>query len=445
MKRILAFILALLPLAFPLGASAEENVIIEREGICDVVIQSSSMLMEDSEKYDCTITDESVIDDIVNYINSIDCVIGEVRGKSDDNGYYLRFNREDGSYSYAAFCNGHNSYFVTEDSDNRERYIISDEDMERFGEFLISLKAGAEEKSDIVKKEHVTEVRIFSFSQYIEDHDVCDYVTDDPQETAYILHYVNSLDYVWGSINYYLDASTDYEIEFYYEDGSCERVIFTPEGLRTSNTGRFEGYIVLFEQRARVFAFVTALKAGEIEFEDEIMFEASEWAESEIETAIEKNLVPKWNRINYQGKITRLEAAQLIDNFLQQSGVETDAAGEYPFTDTSDAAVKRLYAMGFINGKSEESFCPYDYITREEAAKMLNGVYEYLGGAVESGKTYEYDDGGEISAWAEDSVMNMTMLGIFKGTEENLFEPQRNMTKEEVIFTLNRMWDCVGR
>ena len=45
------------------------------------------------------------------------------------------------------------------------------------------------------------------------------------------------------------------------------------------------------------------------------------------------------------------------------------------FPDVNFSGVDWLYNLGIIDGKTETEFCPYDLITREEAAKILANLY----------------------------------------------------------------------
>lgn len=114
---------------------------------------------------------------------------------------------------------------------------------------------------------------------------------------------------------------------------------------------------------------------------------------------------------------------------------------EYKFEDTNDIAVKNLYSLGIINGKKDIDFAPYDSITREELAKILSRTYSYLYKDDVKNSDLTYLDKDSISSYAVDDVKKVTQLGLMKGNENNEFEPQKTITKEEVIVTLLRMSD----
>lgn len=90
-------------------------------------------------------------------------------------------------------------------------------------------------------------------------------------------------------------------------------------------------------------------------------------------------------------------------------------------------------------------FCPYDLITREEFAKILSNTYTFIKNetVLDSNKIL-YKDQNKISDWAMESVSKMTSLGMFKGNENDEFEPQNSITKEEVIVTILRLSNIIN-
>lgn len=195
----------------------------------------------------------------------------------------------------------------------------------------------------------------------------------------------------------------------------------------------------------RFLDFIYALKTKDIVLNDDVSFEPSEWAKTDIVQAKEDGLVPMWNQIGYTNNITRLEVCQFVDNLLEKKGYIYDINEVNQFADTSDKSVVRLYNMKILNGKTETLFCPYDLITREEFAKILSNTYTFIKNetVLDSNKIL-YKDQNKISDWAMESVSKMTSLGMFKGNENDEFEPQNSITKEEVIVTILRLSNIIN-
>ena len=120
--------------------------------------------------------------------------------------------------------------------------------------------------------------------------------------------------------------------------------------------------------------------------------------------------------------------------------------------------VEWAYQQGIVQGRSHHLFCPNSYITREEAAVLMDRYakitespvleqnnyelnddsqqrltlqeYEELKQALD---TPEYDDSESISLWAEEEVDAMTRAGIFNGNEISEFNPQQPLRRSESV------------
>lgn len=177
--------------------------------------------------------------------------------------------------------------------------------------------------------------------------------------------------------------------------------------------------------------------------------EASEWSEKIIKDAANNDMIPKWNRFNYKGNITRIEACQLINNFFDVK-FPLSIRDEYKYTftvvyksvfeDTMDYAVNKLYAKNIVFGNDKNQFLPYEFITREEFACLLKRTFDVsffkLGVPTEQCIYNDFDD---VSLWAQDSVLVITELGLLSGNENKEFMPKEYMTKEQVISVLARL------
>lgn len=227
---------------------------------------------------------------------------------------------------------------------------------------------------------------------------------------------------------------------------------------------------------------IAAICDGETVIEDDIMLGPSYWSKKLIQIAIDKNLIPKLNRIGYQTSITRLDACEIAESFLLDRMHDNDivsyygkfyndittrdsyasqrleeemttAEGEkYPemkqikqdnvFDDCDRRSVVALRALDIIDGKDDENFYPYDTVTREEMAKVLSNLWHYINeDSVIDVQESSYNDSEEISEWAKVYVDEMSTIGILKGDDNGNFAPQRHMTKEEVIVALLRLFE----
>lgn len=293
----------------------------------------------------------------------------------------------------------------------------------------------AQEKSKLISNEEkITKIYFQSLSPLITEHEKYDYSTTG-NEIKYITHYFNCL-YPNESLIATPSDSKSFLMIFYYEDGTEKLFyIYPPTGILANPDVM---YNVSKQNLHRFLSFIESLKIKQTEITNNATYEISEWAKPEVTKAIESDLVPKWNQIGYQEKITRLEVCQLIANFLEKEGI-TEQAKILPFTDTIDPSVVMLHQLNIINGKTETLFYPYDLITREEFAKILSNTYQLIHNDLSLKEKIIYIDDADISAWAKLPIYSLTQIGIFKGNDNNEFLPKNNITKEQVIATLLRL------
>lgn len=290
----------------------------------------------------------------------------------------------------------------------------------------------------ILAYDNVIKVDINAGGPLYSDHQKYNYSTSSKNEIAYILNYINNFHLEDDGVILYANDVSSYVVKIYTKDGIIKECGFS--------AGRFyddsdKQYAIDIDECNRFLDFICALKTNKIILDDEVTFEPSEWANDDIKESVINGLVPELNQINYRGKINRLEVCQLVDNLLNMQGVVNSESTESPFSDTTDKSVINLYNYGIIDGRNDSEFAPYDYVTREELSKILSNTYYLMNPNVQSdNSTHEYADQEEISYWALNFVADMYSLNIMIGTLENEFKPHANVTKEELIITLLRIY-----
>lgn len=192
---------------------------------------------------------------------------------------------------------------------------------------------------------------------------------------------------------------------------------------------------------------------------------ASDWAKSEIDKAAACNLMIYSLSDKYTAPITRLDfcrlAARLIatefnpysdsrtgvqftlDNIAYERGI-TDASTN-KFTDCSYVEIDFLASAGIINGMGDGTFAPDSYITREQAAAILERTAVFLGNKTmpETVEDPEYLDRAEISDWAVNSISTMYSMDIMQGDSSGHFRPKDSYTTEQAIATMLRLYECL--
>ncbi len=110
---------------------------------------------------------------------------------------------------------------------------------------------------------------------------------------------------------------------------------------------------------------------------------AEEWYTATVLVALDKGIIKGYQdqTIRPNNKITRAEAAQIIQNVLKDKEFqfESESENELEFKDVAQqdwfrAAVEANVAAGIIKGKSETTFAPNDNLNRAEAAALMNRI-----------------------------------------------------------------------
>lgn len=270
------------------------------------------------------------------------------------------------------------------------------------------------------------------------DHQRYNYMTSSHNEILYLLNYLNCFNLIDDGETVTANDVSSYLIKLHLTDDSTEEYRISV-GRFYDYTGK--QYAIDNREFKRFLDFINALKTEKVILEDEVTFEPSKWANDKVVQAIDSGLVPGLNQINYTGKINRLETCQLVDNLLKKQNIVEENSKEKPFSDTSDSSIINLYRHGVIHGKSENEFLPYDYVTREELAKILSNTYYLVNEKAQANDImHEYVDQEEIEDWALGYVNDIYALDIMIGNSDNEFRAKDNVTKEEVIITILRIF-----
>ncbi len=194
----------------------------------------------------------------------------------------------------------------------------------------------------------------------------------------------------------------------------------------------------------------------------------SNWAVTQVNKGINQGWVHKDLSNNYQDEITRKEFCKLlvyvyiketgihdIDEFIKEVINKQIREYKYPFKDVnynnSDAKyIIVAHILGFTGGTSPTTFSPDAKLTREQAAKIVFGVFKLLDKSQGIIYTDVYEDkyssvdpkfvdDKKIASWSRDAVYQIRNLGIMKGTDGNKFNPNGLYTREQAIVTAVKM------
>lgn len=154
------------------------------------------------------------------------------------------------------------------------------------------------------------------------------------------------------------------------------------------------------------------------------------WAESHINSFISKNYIDGYGDDTFkpENKITRAEFVKLVNRAFELSDRGTV---EFKDVNKSDWFYKEVsigVEAGYISGYEDKTFRPNDFITREEAAKIVGSVSK-----IEVGKEVKFTDEKNVSDWAKGYINALSKDGILNGYADGTFKPKNNSTRAESV------------
>ena len=175
--------------------------------------------------------------------------------------------------------------------------------------------------------------------------------------------------------------------------------------------------------------------------------EYSAWAKPEVEEARQDELGTTFHYPRLD--ITRVDFCELVVDLYRKMNPEMNSAPknilDTVFSDYEDNNVAVAAALGIVTGYEDGTFRPYAFITREEAATMLDRLYKSLGGTETAESSRQYADDAQFGDWSRDSIYTMQNIGIMKGEENNEFHPDGGYTGEQAIVTIERMYNQLAQ
>jgi hypothetical protein len=188
---------------------------------------------------------------------------------------------------------------------------------------------------------------------------------------------------------------------------------------------------------------------------------AASWAVESIAQAHDLWIIPSYMMWDYNAQTTRIDfvrmAFAVIEKrygwmqqlLLDKSLVSCLERGptlrfnDVPFADfdgSDQYRVASLNALGIIAGRGGQTFAPYDNISRQEAAVLLDNLHWFLktGGtkySYEGSLDHRYVDDYKIASWATVAVYNMRVANVMSGVGNNHFDPQGDFTHQQTIVT----------
>lgn len=258
-----------------------------------------------------------------------------------------------------------------------------------------------------------------------------DYTTTNSEYIDILINCLNSMRLCKECDIYGIADTTSFDI---FLNGVQEYEI-TLSLFRNINVEKYDE--IYYYDYIRFLDTVKALKKG--------TYFPSDWANRDVESAIEAGILTDNLFGLYRDSINREQACEIVYNAIKHK-IRIEGSIADVFEDTDSEGVCMLYSLGIVNGKSEELFCPNDYLTREEFAKLLVGAYCYVMGD-DTGKDYnntQFNDTELISSWAVPYVAVANKKGLLIGDQAGNFAPQKMCTKEQTVVATLRLYREIG-
>lgn len=164
------------------------------------------------------------------------------------------------------------------------------------------------------------------------------------------------------------------------------------------------------------------------------------WANTYIIDGMNKGWIDTTNTFNPEKFITRAEFIKIVNRAFNITQI-----GQENFSDVNPGdwfydEVRIATNAGYINGRGDGTFAPYDPITRQEVAKIIG----YLTNKIDYKFTYlsTFNDGNLVQDWAKPYVEGVLKAGYMNGyAEDNTLKPSNNIRRAEAITILSRIFN----
>lgn len=185
---------------------------------------------------------------------------------------------------------------------------------------------------------------------------------------------------------------------------------------------------------------VTAFNAHVLANTDDI---SGHWAETQIK---------EWANIGYingypdgtflpDNSITRAEFLTLVNKifkFENKTNINfIDVRPDY----WAYSEIQKGISAGYVSGDKNGTFRPDDFITRQEAAVIINKLLDNT--EITENKP-NFKDAYDIDEWAKNSVDIVYEHGILSGFPNGTYRPKKYMTRAEAVSALKRLTELKG-
>ena len=166
------------------------------------------------------------------------------------------------------------------------------------------------------------------------------------------------------------------------------------------------------------------------------------WFYDDVAYVYEKGLMNGTGETTFEPSLSTTRG--MIVTILYRLENEPAVTGENPFEDVAagsycDAAVNWAAANGIVNGTTETTFAPNDFITREQMATILYRYAEFKGLPVSATADLSaFSDADQVSGYAKDAMAWTVGVGLLEGGSNGNLLPKGTATRAQVAAVLHR-------
>lgn len=174
-------------------------------------------------------------------------------------------------------------------------------------------------------------------------------------------------------------------------------------------------------------------------------YESSRWSSDEMAEMVEEGIFPTalldWNLKDNIPRKYMAEAAVLAYEAL--IGKEAELPDHHPFTDTQDPYVEKAYALGILNGMGDGTFCPDEYLTRQQSFSLMYNFMLYTGMEITEDMNADlsrFEDEADLSKWAVRYAKACVGVGVVIGDDQKMLLPKDYTSCEEALAMFYRCY-----
>lgn len=169
---------------------------------------------------------------------------------------------------------------------------------------------------------------------------------------------------------------------------------------------------------------------------------ASTWAVTELDMAVEYGFITDKIRDKMNGPITREELCEVIMKMYEKIIGEATYSNTNVFSDTTNPEIYKAYELGIINGVGNGKFAPKDLTNREQVAAMMYRAVKAINPNADFSTegVEKFLDEDLISSWALEPMKFMNKNALIKGNN-GYVAPKGTTTREQAVLIVLRTYE----